>query len=180
MFGFLLLWLSDLSGSKILHFNTDLFLNCCSYSYASLHYPDERPVFPRLCQTLETYFQKHLLGINDGSWWLGKFFPSLFPASWPRRAVPLFPSSRDGKRKAVRESGVHLSCICPAFILSVLKTGLLPLQILFSVRKETADIPGAWWRQQSCGLAGSRSTGAVWVGVKPGPERGCAAVLGHV
>lgn len=91
LFGFLLLWSSDLSGSKILYFNTDLFLNCCSYSYASLHYPDERPVSSRLCKTLETYFQKHLLAINDGSWWLCKFFPSLFSASRAGRAVPLVP-----------------------------------------------------------------------------------------
>lgn len=44
LFGFLLLWLPDLSGN-ILNFNTDLFLNHCSCSYASLPYPDERPIY---------------------------------------------------------------------------------------------------------------------------------------
>lgn len=88
-------WLPDLSGSKLLNFDVDLFLNCCSYSYASWQYPDKRP--PASCRFLAGCVKTLEIDFSETCCWEYlvhpgdcKFLRSPFTDSWAGSAAPSF------------------------------------------------------------------------------------------
>lgn len=114
------LWLLDLSGSKLLSFNTDLFLKCCPYCYASLGYWDKRPVFCRLCDTWIGFwcfgFSPETAAGNK--WWIFVTLQALLSQLEQEELLLRLPAAEERRRVVQGNAGCCPVACSPASILS--------------------------------------------------------------